>query len=152
MPPIQTMPPRSPTTTPNTVRARAAAQLIFLACGAAAAAHRLFASRDGPLRVQRRRPGGDGGQRLGRRPVGAELQLPRGGHVHLAARGPAQGPSHQRGRGDPALPHLHVRRGRPHHAVEVPVPAREEAQEQVHVSSPPILPFRPQAPPAGGSR
>lgn len=88
-----------------------------------------FVFRDGPLCVQRRRAGGDGGQRVGRRPVGAELQLPSGGHVHLAARGPAQGPSHQRGRGDPALPHLHVRRGRPHHAVEVPLSSGEEAKE-----------------------
>lgn len=87
---------------------------------------RTFPNRNGSFCLQRRRPSSDGGQRLRRRSVGAELQLPRSGHLYLAARGPPQSSPHQRGRGNPAVPHLYVWRGWPHHTVEIPVSQREE--------------------------
>lgn len=135
MPPILTMPPRFLMMTPNTVRL-SAPPLCFLGpnrCQCLSCTL-LSPNRDGSFCLQRRRPRSDGGQRLRRCSVGAELQLPRGGHLYLAARGPPQSHPHQRGRGNPAVPHLHVWRGRPHHTVEIPVSQREETEKQVPVS------------------
>ena len=63
-----------------------------------------------------------------------KLRFARGGLLHLAAGGSAEGDAHQRRRGDPALPDLHVGGGGAHHQVEVPVPQGDGGQEQADVS------------------
>lgn len=84
--------------------------------------HTFVHCRNVPLCVQRGRAGGDRGQRVRGRAVDPELRVPRGGILHLAARGAEENPAHQRGHRDPALPDLHVRGGWTHHQVEISLP------------------------------
>lgn len=96
--------------------------------------HTSVPCRNVSLCVKWGRAGGDRGQRVRGRAVDPELRIPRGGLLHLAARGAEEGPAHQRGHRDPALPHLHVRGGRAHHQVEVSLPKGNRNQEQTNVS------------------
>jgi len=59
--------------------------------------------RNGTLRLERGRAGGDAGQGERRGPVGAELRLARGWHLRVAPGQPPPHPPPQPGHGDPAL-------------------------------------------------